>query len=694
MTAQFPLGASQTYNIGTEDLEPAPATLAGSVTFGGAAQVGFAVSLVDAAGAVVATTTTVAGGAFAFTGLAPGSYAVEYNPAASQVLASGPANSHTGLTALQTLSAGQTVTFANEDVEPGFAAIAGVVQISASGSAPAASSGTSVTLLNAAGAVVASTVTGSDGSYDFTGLTAGTYSVNFNPPGNTVLEFGSTANAATGSTAPLTVKAGQTLSLAPEQELTSPASISGPMTFLGGGYWKLQGFTVELLSASGAALGSAVTNSTGVFSFTGVASGTYQLLYQLPPNARFYGGYENPTTGLSGPLTVNAGQSFTWYNVGVQAIAGAVINGAVAYAPSAGGTAAPQAGVTVSLLNAYGTVVLTTTSNSAGVFQFRGMLQGNYQVLYSAPVGDSLASGGPANVASGLTGTIALGVGQTLTLGAETLLPSLTRSVVAGSVTYDGAADAGVPITLVNVSGATTATTTTTAAGTFQFNGLVPGSYQVQYSDGPHQVFASGPANAATGLTPLGALAAGQTVTLANEDIEAAPAAIAGVVQVSASGGTPAAALGTSVTLLNAAGAVMASTVTGSDGSYDFTGLTAGTYSVNFNPPGNTALEFGSTANAATGTTAPLTVTAGQTVTLPTEQELTSPASISGPMTFLGRRVLEAAGLHRHAAVRIGRHRGHCGHEQQGHVQLHQSRQRDIPAPLPIAAECAFLQRL
>ena len=94
----------------------------------------------------------------------------------------------------------------------------------------------------------------------------------------------------------------------------------------------------------------------------------------MPPNARFYSGYENPTTGLSAAITVAAGQAYSWYNVGVQAVAGAVINGSVAYAASAGG--APQAGVTVSLLNAYGTMILSTTSNSAGAFQFRGMLQG------------------------------------------------------------------------------------------------------------------------------------------------------------------------------------------------------------------------------------------------------------------------------------------------------------------------------
>ena len=484
-TPLLTLAAGQTLTVPTEDLEQAPSAITGSITDQGAADPGVTVLLLNASGTTIGAATTGAGGTFQFTGLAPGSYQVLYGAAANQVFGSGPAASATGLTALQTLAAGQTLSLATEDFEPAPAAITGTVQSSLSGINAAAAAGATVTLFNAFGAAVASMVTGSNGQYDFTGLAAGAYTIGYAPSSGATLELGSLANNSTGRTAPVTVVAGQTLTLAAEQELRAPNTISAAMTFLGGAYWKPQGFIVTLLSSNGTVLGTAAADSNGNYSFTGLVSGTYQLLYTLPPNSKFYSGYANATTGLSSSITLTSGQNYTWFNVGLQAIAGAVINGAVVYATAAGAASAPKAGVTVSLVNAYGTVLTTATTNSAGAFQFKGMLQGNYQVLYSIPAGDTLASGGPASAATGLTNTIALAAGQTLNLAAETLLPAgpAQTSTASGGVSSisgvvehagqgdPGTAQYGVAVTLLDAGGDTLATTTTGGSGSFTFGG-------------------------------------------------------------------------------------------------------------------------------------------------------------------------------------------------------------------------------
>ena len=88
-------------------------TITGSVWLGNAAAAGVAVALLDSAGtSALATTTTNAGGAFTFSDVVAGDYAVRYTARTGEALSMGPASTTTGLTGTVTVVNGQTVTLA------------------------------------------------------------------------------------------------------------------------------------------------------------------------------------------------------------------------------------------------------------------------------------------------------------------------------------------------------------------------------------------------------------------------------------------------------------------------------------------------------------------------------------------------------------------------------------------------------
>jgi hypothetical protein len=184
-------------------------SLSGQVMLAGAGVAGVRVKLVNAAGVVLAATTSSGTGGFAFTGLAAGSYQVKYVAPSGDVLETGSqASTLTGLTAPVALSAGQAVTLPPEILLSDPATIKGMVYRHGTGD-PAwgtGESGVVVTLLNSAGAVVATTTT-SAGWFGIYDLPAGSYQIRYAPPPGDVIEAGGPANATTGLTASFTLAA-------------------------------------------------------------------------------------------------------------------------------------------------------------------------------------------------------------------------------------------------------------------------------------------------------------------------------------------------------------------------------------------------------------------------------------------------------------------------------------------------------
>jgi hypothetical protein len=82
--------------------------------------------------------------------------------------------------------------------------------------------------------------------------------------------------------------------------------------------------------------------------------------------------------------------------------------------------------VTVSLLNAAGTVIATTTTNTSGGFSFSQLAAGTYQLKYTPPPGQTFIPGAPENTTTGLTAQFTLTAGQALYAPAGWLISTLT----------------------------------------------------------------------------------------------------------------------------------------------------------------------------------------------------------------------------------------------------------------------------
>jgi hypothetical protein len=641
LTGAINLAAGQVDTLATEALVTATATISGTVLYTtssatGAARAGVSVQLLNSTLQVVATQTTSSSGVFQFTGLTAGSYSVKFiAPSGTLLQAGGPANTGSGVTAVQTVTAGQVDALPAETLVPTGAEIGGQILVSVSGSGTAAVSNATVTLLNSSGSTVATTLTNSSGNFLFTALAAGSYMVAYPAASGQSFELGSEANQATGVSPVVTLATNQVVTLPVEQLLTSPASIMVSAIFKGTAYWPEIGQTVSLYNSSGGLVASSITDTSGDVTFSGVAAGSYQLGYTAPAGVTIVSGPNslNPTTGLTSVFSVAAGANIIEGSEYVQATTAAKISGTVLY-QNAAGTTVDLVNATVTLLDGSGDTLASLLTSAWGGFQFYGLAAGNYQLLYVSPSGEAPGPGGPANTATGLTGLITVGAGASVVEATETFIAAV--ATLGGSVTYGGTGDAGVAVALLSSSGSQLANTTTNSTGFYQFSGIVAGAYEIKFTAPANTLFGTGPANSNTGITAPVTLTAGQTTTLAAENLLPAPATISGTVVSSATGAGGVGLAGVSIALLNASGSTVATASTNSSGAFQFSGLAIGVYTVQYSAPSGTVLELGSTATASTGLSAPVTLGAGQTVNLPTEQLLTNPATITASATFKG----------------------------------------------------------
>jgi protocatechuate 3,4-dioxygenase beta subunit len=556
--------------------------------------------------------------------------------------------------------------------------------------------GVTVDLLNATGtSVLAVTTTNASGLYNFSGLAAGVYEVKFIAPTNYTFStqgvggnaaINSSANQTTGITAPITLTAGQADHNVEAGLVPGPSSTTGggqpnpPATITGATFFDanrngvddtgdtlLPGTTVELLNSAGTSvLATTTTNSSGAYSFANLNPGTYEVEFVPPAGDAFTtqganflstDSSANASTGITAPITLTAGQTQANVNAGF-VTPPASITGSTFFDANrngvndAGDSLLP--GSTVELLNAAGTSVLaTTTTNTSGAYSFTGLNPGTYEVEFLTPAGDTLTTQGAnflandssANATTGITAPITLIAGQTqpnVNAGFE-IPPAAISGVTFFDANRNGINDTGdsllpgTTVELLNAAGTSIlATTTTNSSGAYSFTGLNPGTYDVKFlapagdtftTQGANFLPTDSSANATTGTTAPITLTAGQTQPNVNAGVEIPPAAITGSTFFDANrngvNDTGDSLLpGTTVELLNAAGtSVLATTTTSSSGAYSFTGLNPGTYEVEFlTPAGDTLTTQGanflandSSANATTGITAPITLTAGQT---------------------------------------------------------------------------------
>ncbi len=196
--------------------------------------------------------------------------------------------------------------------------------------------GATVTL---SGASSATTVANSSGSYSFSGLADGTYTVTPSATGGVTFSPASQT---------VTIDGGHALGVnftAVQPTYTISGTVSGA-----------SGDSVAL---SGTATATTITNSSGNYSFTGLANGSYTV---TPGTAGF------TISPSSQAVTVNGA------NVSSVNFTGTVTTYTIS------GTITGGAGATISLA---GSATATTTANASGNFSFTGLADGSYTLTPS-----------------------------------------------------------------------------------------------------------------------------------------------------------------------------------------------------------------------------------------------------------------------------------------------------------------------
>lgn len=461
---------------------------------------GVTVTLYDATGKVVASTTTDAYGTYLFTNLPPGSYSVQFTPPANYdfttqttgTATGSDANPGTGRTNTVTLTGGQT----NLDLD------AGLIQASPAGqnvgdyvwfdtdkdgvqdAGESGLAGVTVTLYDNTGKVIGTTVTDNNGKYLFTGVPAGTYTVGFTPPIGLVGTTQTSGNATGSDMSPSTFKtAAFTVVSGTDRTDIDAGFYSQPATTasLGNLVWNdldndgaqdagepgVSGVTVTLYNSGGTAIGSTVTDAFGNYVFNNLAPGTYSVGFTGIPSgfslvsANVGGAAADSTdsdantgTGRTGNYTLVAGEKNMSVDAGIFSAANPYTLGNFVWVdadkdgiqdPSESGIA----GVMVILLNSSGTPMDTTYTDANGNYKFTNLAAGTYSVQvknlpsgYSISPKDATSDAADSDAgANGITSTVTLGSGNpndmTLDIG---LMPGTTNNYTASlgdKVWYD-----------------------------------------------------------------------------------------------------------------------------------------------------------------------------------------------------------------------------------------------------------------
>ena len=486
---------------------------------------------------ILATTVTDSTGYYIFKGLTPSlEYQVEFIKPTGfdavsprQASASTPANDSDGLLSDKViLSPGEF----NQTLDAGFYKYASLgdkvfLDTNANGVQDAGENGVegvTVNLFKADGTAAGTATTDSNGIYNFTGLVPGDYYVEFvKPNGYNFSPQDQGANDATDSDA--NINTGKTITTnleSGENDLTWDAGLYqtaslGDQVFLDtnangvqdAGENGVEGVTVNLFKADGSAAGTATTDSNGIYNFTGLVPGDYYVEFVKPNGYNFSSQDQgandatdsdaDTTTGQTITTNLESGENDLTWDAGLYQTASLgdkVFLDTNANGIQDAGENGVQ-GVTVNLYQADGTAAGTATTNSNGIYNFTGLVPGDYYVEFVKPNGYSFspqdqgandATDSDANTTTGKTITTNLvsgendltwdaGLYQTASIGDKVFLDANANGIQdAGEAGVEG-----VTVNLFQGDGTAAGTTTTDSNGIYNFTGLVPGDYYVEF---------------------------------------------------------------------------------------------------------------------------------------------------------------------------------------------------------------------
>jgi hypothetical protein len=483
--------------------------------------------------------------------------------------------------------------------------------------------GVTIRLTPSAGGSAQTTVTAADGSFLFTSLSAGTYLLSENVP----FGFTQTVPASGGITVVLPANGSSVSNVFGNFNGILTGTISGTkFNDLNGngvrdpGEPGMAGIFFSLMGCPSPCaqppVGGTTTAADGSFSLTGIPFGTY-FLSETPP----VGFRQTVPITRELPVTLDFGhQTVTGLLFGNQAIGGSIsgikfndLNGnGVRDAGEAG-----VSGVTIQVRNSAGALSGTAQTDASGNFTVSGLQAGTYKV-------SEVLTSGFAQTTPGGDGTITVTLvsGQAFTgalFGNQVATASISGSKFndANGNGVRDAGEAGVAGITINLAGPNglTRTTTSDASGNFSFSSLPAGAFILS------EVVPAG----STQTTPGGAgtiavtLAAGQTASgfLFGNRAAAGTASIAGTkfLDINANGivdGLDRPFQGITITLKDSSGNTQ-TTVSGTDGTFKFSNLAPGTYTLSEVIPPGFAQTFPGTPDVPKSFT--ITLTAGQQAT-------------------------------------------------------------------------------
>lgn len=449
----------------------ATASISGVVTAAdtGAVLPNVQVDLTLPGGTEVTYTSTDDTGAYAFTGLQAADYRVQFSADYN--------TGHLGTSAPVTVNDGQTVTGVDAALALG-GSVTGTVSLS---TGPLTQSAT--VALVGQGAVVNGPGdlfgigTAADGTFRFTGLTPGNYTLYFSGPYGTNYAPQYWSGASSLATASyFTVTAGQTTT-GIDAVLEPGSTVSGTVTASGTGA-PLSFAFVQALDANGSTIGNASTASDGTYTLSGLAPGSVTLKFMPPFNGNFLTQWWSGVSSQGGAqyFDVPAAGALTGYDA--QLSTGATISG----------TITDDAGNPIPFASAYALKAGDVFSSggfadSSGNYTIPALTAGDYTISFDASGAGNYAAAWWNGATTQSTATVVHVDDQQQVTGIDaTMGAGATISGTISGLTVNGSSfpAANATITAVRPDGSQANQTYGNLDGTYTVGNLPPGTYYLQ----------------------------------------------------------------------------------------------------------------------------------------------------------------------------------------------------------------------
>ena len=474
---------------------------------------GVTVKLLDKDGNVVGTTTTDKDGNYSFTGLNDGTYTVQVDktgPLADKEQTEDPSG--------KTDSRSQAITFTRTDpdvtnVNFGYAedyTVSGTVykdkdrSESLNNSEPGFD-GITVNLLGEDGQVVATTTTKADGTYSFSKLPAGKYTVKVEPsdllksyeqtedPDGTKDHTSGVVQVNHDNPSVENVNFGYAPNFAINGTIYRDGDRDGKKGDTEGRY---SGVTVQLLDKDGKVIATTTTDKDGKYSFEHLPDGTYSVKVVkdgVLADADQTGDPDNKLDNASQPITLDENNP-TKGDVDFGYVPNNTITGTVYRDDNRdkmiNGDEPGLERVSVQLLDEDGKVLQTLDTDADGTYAFQHLPDGKYtvRVVRSSSIKDYDQTEDPDATVDDTSAVYDMGPGHSLQENVNfgyvpdySIAGRVYRDAdKSGSYTDGEETFSGVTVDLLDKDGNVVGTTTTDADGTYSFTKLPAGTYRVK----------------------------------------------------------------------------------------------------------------------------------------------------------------------------------------------------------------------